>query len=278
GTTVGDGRGQTGAGAGPASRVAGADPSRDGASTPSTRCRSNSFGSRNTASGSCRRFPQARKPPISCLDNTQGLLTYSSSSVQHGPGEPARGPVARYGSRVPPDAAATFPLPFPLDLELTLGGLQRGPRDPTIRFDGHAVWRASRTRPGPALLRLCLDGPRLRAEAWGAGASWMVDHAPQLVGFDDQPEAFRPTNRLVMELHRHRAPALRGDPDRCRARRPAGDHSQPGTGGCPPPADQPAGDRALVSRRSLRRGLRRRRRGLAGRLPLAPPGRLGPRR
>ncbi|TMD84251.1 MAG: DNA-3-methyladenine glycosylase 2 family protein [Chloroflexi bacterium] len=109
---------------------------------------------------------------------------------------------------MPPDAAATFPLPFPLDLELTLGGLQRGPRDPTIRFDGHAVWRASRTRPGPALLRLCLDGPRLRAEAWGAGASWMVDHAPQLVGFDDQPEAFRPTNRLVMELHRHH-PGLR---------------------------------------------------------------------
>ena len=36
----------------------------------------------------------------------------------------------------------------------------------------------------------------------------MVDHAPQLVGFDDQPEAFRPTNRLVMELHRHH-PGLR---------------------------------------------------------------------
>lgn len=106
------------------------------------------------------------------------------------------------------DAAATFPLAFPLDLALTLGALQRGPRDPTVRFDGDQVWRASRTRQGPALLRLCLDGPRLLAQAWGAGAGWTVDHTPELLGFDDQPEAFRPTNRLLADLHRHH-PGLR---------------------------------------------------------------------
>src|SRR5205814_4153205 len=91
-------------------------------------------GSRTTGNGSCRRFPQASNPPISCLDNTQG--------------DPSR-----YGSPVLADAAATFPLAFPLDLALTLGTLQRGPRDPTVRFDGDQVWRASRTRQGPALDR-----------------------------------------------------------------------------------------------------------------------------
>ena len=77
-----------------------------------------------------------------------------------------------------------------------------------FRFEGNEVWRASRTRHGPALLRLCLDGPRLLAQAWGAGAGWTIEHTPHLLGFDDQPDAFRPKNRLLAELHRHH-PGLR---------------------------------------------------------------------
>ena len=88
------------------------------------------------------------------------------------------------------DAAATFPLAFPLDLALTLGALQRGPRDPTVRFDGDEVWRASRTRQGPALLRLCLDGPRLLAQAWGAGADTFVA-GTAVFGTADPEEAVR---------------------------------------------------------------------------------------
>jgi 3-methyladenine DNA glycosylase/8-oxoguanine DNA glycosylase len=36
----------------------------------------------------------------------------------------------------------------------------------------------------------------------------MIDRAPALLGFDDQPSAFRPANRLLADLHRHH-PGLR---------------------------------------------------------------------
>ena len=109
---------------------------------------------------------------------------------------------------MPTDASNTWPLPFPLDLELTLGLLQRGPLDPTIRFDDGEVWRAARTPEGAGSLRLRLRGARLDANAWGPGAAWMIEHAPALVGFDDQPNAFQPAHRLLADLHRHH-PGLR---------------------------------------------------------------------
>jgi 3-methyladenine DNA glycosylase/8-oxoguanine DNA glycosylase len=109
---------------------------------------------------------------------------------------------------VPTDASATLALPFPLDLALTLGVLRRGPSDPTIRIGDGEVWRAARTPGGPASLRLRLNGARLLADAWGPGAGWMIEQAPALVGFDDHPDAFRPTNRLLADLHRHH-PGLR---------------------------------------------------------------------
>ncbi len=104
---------------------------------------------------------------------------------------------------MPIDASITLSLPFPLDLDLTLGQLQRGPSDPTIRFGSNEVWRAARTPEGPASLRLRLRGDQLVADAWGSGAGWMIHHGPALVGFDDQPNAFQPAHRLLADLHRH---------------------------------------------------------------------------
>ena len=106
------------------------------------------------------------------------------------------------------NASATLSLPFPLDLDLTLGQLQRGPSDPTIRFGQNEVWRAARTPEGPVSLRLQLRGAHVVADAWGAGAAWMIDHTPGLLGFDDQPHAFQPAHRLLADLHRHH-PGLR---------------------------------------------------------------------
>jgi hypothetical protein len=106
------------------------------------------------------------------------------------------------------DASDSWSLPFPLDLDLTLGVLQRGPSDPTIRFEEGEVWRAAFTAQGPGSLRLRLRGARLVADAWGPGAGWMIDHTPALVGFNDQPDTFQPANRLLADLHRHH-PGLR---------------------------------------------------------------------
>ncbi len=77
------------------------------------------------------------------------------------------------------------------DLRQTLGTHRRGPGDPTLRFsrDGSA-WRASRTPDGPATIRLVPDGDGIRAQAWGPGAGWAIEQAPELVGAADDPGDF----------------------------------------------------------------------------------------
>ncbi len=99
-------------------------------------------------------------------------------------------------------ARATFPLPFPIDLSLTLGPLQRGLADPTIRLEGSQAWRACRTPDGPASIHLLARPHQLEAEAWGGGSDWVLDRVPQWLGFDDEPESFQPRNGLLRELHR----------------------------------------------------------------------------
>ena len=100
----------------------------------------------------------------------------------------------------------------PLDLRLTVAPLRRGPRDPTLRFsaDG-SIWRASRTPDGSATLRLSPDGPAIRAQAWGPGAAWAIEQAPELVGaLDDASVLARVVrgNRILSDLHA-RLPGIR---------------------------------------------------------------------
>ncbi|MEV5509609.1 DNA-3-methyladenine glycosylase family protein [Streptomyces orinoci] len=97
--------------------------------------------------------------------------------------------------------------PGPYDLARTLGVLARGPGDPAYRVsDG--IWRASRTPAGPGTVHLAVSDGRVRAEAWGPGADWLLDRLPALLGAEDEPGAFTPRHRLVHEAHR-RHPGLR---------------------------------------------------------------------
>jgi 3-methyladenine DNA glycosylase/8-oxoguanine DNA glycosylase len=91
------------------------------------------------------------------------------------------------------------------DLGLTLGVHQRGPRDPAFRVtqDG-AVWRTCWTPDGPGTLRLLGE----RAQAWGPGASWLLDGVPALLGADDDPSALVPVHDAVRDAVR-RHPGLR---------------------------------------------------------------------
>lgn len=109
---------------------------------------------------------------------------------------------------MPAAARATVPLPFPIDLGLTLGPLQRGAHDPTIRFGDDEVWRAARTPDGAGTLHLRTAANTVEAEAWGDGAGWLLDRVPRLLGFDDAQDSFRPGSGLIAELH-HRYPGLR---------------------------------------------------------------------
>ncbi len=91
----------------------------------------------------------------------------------------------------------------PIDLHLTLGPVRRGRGDPCTRFTLDGVWRATRTPEGPGTVHLRARAGRIEVEAWGAGARWLVEAAPALVGAHDRAEGFRPRHRVVARLHHH---------------------------------------------------------------------------
>jgi 3-methyladenine DNA glycosylase/8-oxoguanine DNA glycosylase len=96
----------------------------------------------------------------------------------------------------------TFRPARPLDLVLTLAPLRHGTGDPTIRFDVDGIWRATRTRHGPATLWLRQMGDVVEATAWGPGAQLALDGVPALIGEQDDPAAFVPRQRLLSKLQR----------------------------------------------------------------------------
>ncbi len=94
----------------------------------------------------------------------------------------------------------------PLDLWLTLGPLARGGAgDPSVRLDGAEIWRATRTPAGIATQRLRPRGQAIEVEAWGPGAEWLLEHAPALLGEEDDDRDFAPTHPILRELHRQHA-------------------------------------------------------------------------
>ncbi|MFB7571633.1 DNA-3-methyladenine glycosylase family protein [Streptomyces sp. NPDC056165] len=125
-----------------------------------------------------------------------------------------RGGQAGVPAAVPRQAAApgrvrTWAPDGPLDLGLVLGPLRRGQGDPTFRAtpDG-SVWHTGRTPLGPGTLRVSAHGEKVRGEAWGPGAEWLLEQLPELLGAADDPSAFVPRHRLLA-LTRHRRPGLR---------------------------------------------------------------------
>jgi 3-methyladenine DNA glycosylase/8-oxoguanine DNA glycosylase len=90
----------------------------------------------------------------------------------------------------------------PIDLRLTLGKLQRGRGDPCTVVAREGAWRATRTPDGAATMHLEPGMGRVTARAWGPGAAWAVDRAPELLGAADNPADFTPTHPVVRDLHR----------------------------------------------------------------------------
>lgn len=97
----------------------------------------------------------------------------------------------------------------PVDLRLTLGPLSRGRGDPTMRWDGPAVWRTALTPAGPATLHL-LPGPgRIDGTAWGPGAGWALAQLPELLGSLDDDAGFDHTLHPLLRDTARRLPGLR---------------------------------------------------------------------
>jgi 3-methyladenine DNA glycosylase/8-oxoguanine DNA glycosylase len=89
----------------------------------------------------------------------------------------------------------------PLDLRLTLG-LAARPR--TMLVAPGEAWRATRTPEGEATVsvRTVAAEGTVVGRAWGPGASWALEHLPDLVGETDDVGSFEPGRRsgLVGEL------------------------------------------------------------------------------
>jgi 3-methyladenine DNA glycosylase/8-oxoguanine DNA glycosylase len=94
----------------------------------------------------------------------------------------------------------------PVELRRTFGPLLHGRFDPSARCTEHEFWRASNTPGGVVTTRVrCAprDGEAV-VGAWGPGAEWAIEHAPDLLGCDDGSfapiERFATGNPIVAEL------------------------------------------------------------------------------
>lgn len=77
-----------------------------------------------------------------------------------------------------------------------------------MRLGPREVWKARYTPEGPATLHLRLGPDEVTAQAWGPGAGWALETAPDLLGACDHPEDFRPTDPVMRSLTRG-SPGLR---------------------------------------------------------------------
>jgi 3-methyladenine DNA glycosylase/8-oxoguanine DNA glycosylase len=103
--------------------------------------------------------------------------------------------------------------PFSVDVRLTLSPYRHGGRDPAYHVDAAgAVWRTSLTPEGPGTLRVISrtagPGPLVTGQAWGPGATWMLDNFPAQLGAHDDLSGFTAHHAIVGELSL-RYPGLR---------------------------------------------------------------------
>ncbi len=112
-------------------------------------------------------------------------------------------------------AAILQPVPtrtITIDADLNVRSTVRGAKDP-VMVGPTELWWSTRTPDGTGTLsmRRAADD-RMEAEAWGDGASWLLDQAPRLLGHEDDLSGFDPQG-AVRSLWR-RSPFKLGRTDR----------------------------------------------------------------
>ncbi len=97
----------------------------------------------------------------------------------------------------------------PIDLRATLGPLLRGRHDPAHRVDQSGFWWACHTPDGDGTLLVRPRGHGVAATAWGAGAGWLLDQLPALLGDRDDEAGFDVSSMPLLHEVRRRRPGLR---------------------------------------------------------------------
>lgn len=100
-----------------------------------------------------------------------------------------------------PDARSSWSLPARYDFVGTIGLLNTGNFDPTLRHEEHGLWRTAHTREGPATVRMTVRARTLEAGAWGPGAALALADVPRWVGLDE-PAWQLPSHPVVDRLMR----------------------------------------------------------------------------
>ncbi|MFN2518155.1 MAG: DNA-3-methyladenine glycosylase [Jatrophihabitantaceae bacterium] len=98
----------------------------------------------------------------------------------------------------------------PVDLGATLGPLRRGTGDPAHRFDATGVfWWACATPDGAGTLAVRAAGNLVSARSWGAGAEWLLERVPALLGAGDDWSSLDLSTQPRLRDVLHRRPGLR---------------------------------------------------------------------
>ncbi len=101
-----------------------------------------------------------------------------------------------------------LPTGLPVDLGATLSSLARGRHDPCVQLVGRTTaWWATHTPTGVGTLRVqtVASEGSVHGEAWGEGATWLLDQLPSLVGEHDDLSGFEPHHDVVEQaMRRHR--------------------------------------------------------------------------
>lgn len=85
---------------------------------------------------------------------------------------------------------------------LSMSPMRHGPRDPTTRLAPGAVCRSFRTPSGAAAGRFSETSDGIRVEAWGDGASWIIENARDMVGAHDSGAGDPPAIPKLVPLSR----------------------------------------------------------------------------
>lgn len=102
-------------------------------------------------------------------------------------------------------------VPFPVHMGALFGPARMGTNDPRIAIEGAVAWWATRTPEGPGTARYVATPStgRVSVQAWGPGATWLLDNAPHRLGLFDSLDGFDPSQHPVVAECAHRQPEVR---------------------------------------------------------------------